>query len=266
MTGLATPGPTLLVTRPQPQADAWVDLLAARGLPALALPLLAIEPVADTEPVLAAWQALADKALVMFVSPNAAERFFALRPAGCRWPADAVAAGTGPGTHRALLDAGVPAAQISTPGMLEAAYAGPFDSEALWQTLAGRAWAGRQALIVRGQGGRDWLADVLRQRGAGVQFVQAYRRTRAVLDASARGRLQAALGAPASYLWLLSSSEALGHLPALAPPGQAWAAHQALATHGRIAAAARALGMGRVGLCDPRPDAVAQALRTWLPP
>lgn len=265
MTGRAASGPTLLVTRPQPQADAWVAQLAARGLPALALPLLAIEPAPEAGPVLAAWQGLADKALVMFVSPNAAERFFELQPAHCPWPAATLAAGTGPGTYRALLAAGVPAAQICTPGRLDAGYAGSFDSEALWQALAGQDWAGRQALIVRGQGGRDWLADVLRQHGAAVHFVEAYRRSRAVLDTSARRRLQAVLDAPASYLWLLSSSEAVGYLPAWLPPGQAWAAHQALATHGRIAGAARALGLGRVDLCDPTPDAVALALRTWLP-
>ncbi len=255
----------LVVTRPQPQADAWVAQLAARGWPALAIPLLAIEAAAEAGPVLAAWQALADKALVMFVSPNAAARFFALRPAHCAWPADALAAGTGPGTHQALLAAGVPAAQICSPGMQDPAYGGPFDSEALWQGLAGRDWAGRQTLIVRGQGGRDWLADALRQRGASVHFVEAYRRTGVVLDGPARRRLQAVLDAPASYLWLLSSSQAVGHLPALAPPGQAWVAHQALATHGRIAAAALALGFGRVGLCDPTPDAVVRALHSGCP-
>ena len=261
--GATPPGPLrLLVTRPQPQADEWVHKLAGLGVQAWALPLLAIAPAADAAAVRAAWQAVPGLALVMFVSPNAVQRFMALRPAGLAWPAGVLAAGTGPGTWRALAAAGVPAAMIRTPGGADPAPAGPFDSEALWQLLAPLDWACRQALIVRGEGGRDWLADALRQQGAQVHFVEAYRRTCAVLDPPARALLQQAQAAPARHLWLLSSSEALGHLPTLAP-GLRWAEQQALATHARIAQAAAALGFGHVSLSAPTPAAVAQAVLAW---
>lgn len=252
----------VLVTRPQPQADEWVAKLAQRGLAAVALPLLAIAPAADAAAVSAAWRLLPSLALVMFVSPNAVQRFFALRPAGQPWLAGLIAAGTGPGTRQALARQGVPEASIRTPGAHDPAYAGPFDSEALWQRLAGEPWTGRQALIVRGEGGRDWLADSLRQHGAQVHFVEAYRRTGAVPQGAGLAALQAALQAPLAHLWLLSSSEALGHLAQLLPD-QAWAGHQALATHPRIAQAARTLGFGVVGLATPTPDGVAQAVRLW---
>ena len=259
------PGPAclrVLVTRPQPQADEWVARLAQRGLDAVALPLLAIAPAADAAAVTAAWHLLPSLALVMFVSPNAVQRFFDLRPAGQPWPAGLIAGGTGPGTQQALAGQGVPEASIRTPGANDPAYGGPFDSEALWQRLAREPWAGRQALIVRGEGGRDWLAEALRQQGAQVHFVEAYRRTGAVPRGAGLAALQAALRAPLAHLWLLSSSQALGHLAQLLP-GQVWSAQQALATHPRIAQAALALGFGRVGLAAPTADSVAQALRLW---
>ncbi len=41
-----------------------------------------------------------------------------------------------------------------------------FDSEALWAQLEPAALNGRAVLIVRGNGGRDWLGDRLREAGA----------------------------------------------------------------------------------------------------
>jgi uroporphyrinogen-III synthase len=51
-------------------------------------------------------------------------------------------------------------------------------------------------------------------------------------------------------VWLFSSSEAVAHLRSLAP-GQSWSRACALATHPRIAQAARAAGFGVV--CESRP-------------
>ncbi|MBL8351145.1 MAG: uroporphyrinogen-III synthase [Burkholderiaceae bacterium] len=253
----------VLVTRPQPQADDWVARLRALGLDAVALPLLGIAGAADPAPVHDAWQTLAapeaaDRpAVVMFVSPSAVERFFALRPDGARWPGSVIAAGTGPGTRHALLGAGVPEAAVLTPP--EAA--GQFDSEALWALLRERLPAPAAAvLIVRGEGGRDWLADTLRQHGARVHFVEAYRRTVPVPDAAGRAALRRALAQPARCCWLFSSSEAVGHLPDLAP-GADWSGASALASHPRIAAAALQIGFGRVAQVLPSPQAVAQTLQ-----
>ncbi len=248
----------VLVTRPQPQADDWVARLQALGVAAHALPLLTIADAAERGPVRAAWAALPAQALVMFVSPSAVERFFRQRPAGAGgWPPQVWAGSTGPGTARALLAAGVPAAALVTPPE----QAQQFDSEALWRCLAGRRdWRGAAALIVRGEGGRDWLADTLRGAGAKVAFVEAYRRVAPVLDADQRHSLAQALQAPASFVWLFSSSEAAGHLRQLAP-GADWSLARALATHPRIAQAAQALGFGQVRLVAPSPQAVADAQR-----
>ncbi len=248
---------TVVVTRPQPQAAEWVAKLQACGLQAGALPLLGIDGPVDTAPVHRAWRLLPDQAVVMFVSPSAVGQFFALQPTGMAWPAHVIAAGTGPGTRLALLQAGVPDSAVLTPDPS----AGQFDSEALWALLVGRLhWPGRQVLIVRGEGGRDWLSTQLRQCGAQVHWVEAYRRTVPVPDAPGQALLAAALARPAAHVWLFSSSEAANHLSALAP-GADWHQALALATHARIAQAAQALGFGRVQQVPPAVDAVAAAVR-----
>lgn len=247
----------VLVTRPQPQADEWVERLRAAGVDAQALPLLGIAPADDPAPVDAAWAALAGAAapaLVVFVSPNAVASFFDRRPMGVAWPAKTLAAAPGPGTAAALVARGV--ANVEQP----AADAAQFDSESLWLRLQARDWRGARAWIVRGEGGRDWLADTLRAAGAEVTFVQAYRRGAPRLDAAERQRLADALAAPREHLWLFSSSEAVGHLRTLAP-GADWAAAQAFASHPRIAEAARVLGVGTVHEVRPEFDAVLAALR-----
>ncbi|HOB95597.1 MAG TPA: uroporphyrinogen-III synthase [Aquabacterium sp.] len=259
-----TAQPHLIVTRPQPQADAWVARLQALGLAAGALPLLGIDAPADAAPVHAAWQAIVrgqdaagrPLAVVMFVSPSAVQRFFAQRPVGLAWPADVLAAAPGQGTRDALAQAGVPALALCSPP----AEGGRFDSEALWAVLHARChWPGHAALVVRGEDGRNWLAEALRQQGAAVHFVEAYRRTAPVPTTAQQALLAQALARPAAFCWLFSSSEAVGQLPTLAP-GADWSAAQALATHPRIAAAAQALGMPPVPVIEPMPEAVA----AWL--
>jgi uroporphyrinogen-III synthase len=253
------PAPRVLVTRPAAQAAPWVSDLRAAGIDAVALPLIDIGPAPSPAAVDAAWRSLPSVALVFFVSANAVEAFFALRPAGAAWPAATRAGAPGPGTARALAEAGVPAAGIVAP----AADAERFDSEQLWLLLRDEPWTGRSVLVVRGEDGRDWLADRWRAAGASVSFVAAYaRRPPALGDASHRW-LAAAQAAPGDHLWLFSSSEAVHRLAELAPGLPARAA--ALATHPRIAEAARAAGFARVGACAPRLADVVQAVRATPP-
>jgi uroporphyrinogen-III synthase len=217
-------------------------------------------PPPDAAPVAAAWASLDRRALVVFVSPNAAEQFFALRPPDAAWPAGVLAGSPGPGTTRTLAGLGVPTVQIVAP----ATDAAQFDSEALWLQLSGRDWTGRAVLIVRGDGGREWLADVLRERGAEVSFVCAYRRAAPVLDEPQRALLLAAVVEPARHLWFFSSSEAVDHLLVLQPAAD-WAAAQALATHPRIAERARHAGFARVSECRPMLEAVVGCIQSIAP-
>ena len=250
----------MLVTRPAAQAAEWVASLRGHGIEALSLPLIGIAPAGDAAVLHAAWLGLAQRRFVMFVSPNAAQQFVAHRPAALGWPPGVLAGSPGPGTTRTLVASGVPASCIIEP----AADAAQFDSEALWAQLEPLAWQGADVLIVRGEGGRDWLADTLRQRGAQVAFLQAYRRVPPSFDAPAAALLQTAVRQPARHLWFFSSSEAVGHL---APHGEAadWAAARAVATHPRIAERAAQLGFGRVAQARPTLAAVVACIQSMRP-
>lgn len=245
----------LVLTRPRPQCADWLERLAVLGVDAIALPLIAIEPGADKGAARRAWERLPGAALAMFVSPNAVERFFAAQPAGQGWPAGVLAATVGPGSAQALLAAGVPAELLRQPP----AQAESFDSEHLWPLLASQDWEGRRALMLRGEGGRDWLAERLRERGAGVESFHIYRRSCPRLDAAERALLAEVRQKPAAHVWLFSSSEAIQNLHELGirPSPEALA----IATHPRIAETARAQGWPHVVLARPDASAVAAAYR-----
>jgi uroporphyrinogen-III synthase len=256
----------ILVTRPAAQAVEWVARLQARGLQAEALPLIGIDAVDDPAPLVAAWRGLATRRLAVFVSPNSVRHFFAARPRDAAWPTTTLAASPGPGTTQALRDAGVPADCLIEP----AADAAQFDSESLWVELAPHDWAGREVLLVRGDGGRDWLADQLRGCGARVEQLAAYRRCAPRFDAAQRLLLERALCEPASVLWFFSSSEAIDHLEEaiarmLPMPATRWPEASALATHPRIAERARSLGIVRVLQARPAFDAVVACIQSMRP-
>jgi uroporphyrinogen-III synthase len=215
---------------------AWVEWLHARGVDALALPLIEIAAPADPHAVEAAWQGLGGRAAVVFVSANAVERFFAGRPAGVAWPQDLLAAVPGPGTAESLRR----------------------------RELERRDWRGRSVLVVRGDGGRDWLVERLVEAGASVDAVAAYRRLPPRLSDEARRELDEVLAAPSRHAWLFSSSEAIANLEALAgvavPAGA-----RALATHPRIAARARRAGFTEVIEVPPGLDAVVACIQSMQP-
>jgi uroporphyrinogen-III synthase len=254
----------VLVTRPQPQADEWVQRLRDLGQQAAALPLLAIEALPGDDPALQlAWRQVEGCRLLMFVSPNAVAAFMAGRPPGWVWPQGLLAGATGPGTVAALRAQGVPDASIASPRP----DAAQFDAETLWaHRLEREDWAGRRVLIVRASEGRDWLSERLTAQGAQVTPVTAYRRCAPRLGEAERALLRRVVQAPQQHAWLLSSSEALGHLSGclaeLAEADWAPALRQvpAWATHPRIADNARAAGFAKVHAAQPDPAWLVRAL------
>jgi uroporphyrinogen-III synthase len=138
------------------------------------------------------------------------------------------------------------------------------DSEALWQELAGRVWQGASVLVVRGDGGREWLAERLAEAGASVDTVSAYARAAPALSAEARRLIDAAATDPHDYVWLFSSSQAIANLEALAG-SRSWAGAHAIATHPRIAARARQAGFASVHEVQPGLDAVVACIQSLRP-
>ena len=244
--------PTLIVTRPRSQCAPWLARLATLGVEAVALPLIEILPARDPAPVTAAWTELPAVDLAVFVSPNAVDQFFAHAP-GAAWPPGTLAACVGPGSAQALLDHGVPAEQVVQP----AADAANLDSEHLWDELSPRRdWVGARVLLLRGDGGREWLAERLMAAQAHVEAVTVYHRTAPQFDAAEQALLSNVQANPLAFVWLFSSAEAVGHLQGMTLPGQ-----RAIATHPRIADAARTAGFSPVVLARPAPEAVTRALK-----
>ncbi|WP_240648073.1 fused uroporphyrinogen-III synthase HemD/membrane protein HemX [Pararobbsia silviterrae] len=130
-----------------------------------------------------------------------------------------------------------------------------FDSETLIAALARDAglesFAGKRVLLVRGDGGRELLADTLRARGADVDPVAAYRRSVPSPDPDALTRVRRWL-ADGGATWVVTSSEAVRNLETLAAihfdETERAALHRApwIVPHARIAETARACGFDRV--------------------
>ena len=247
----------VVLTRPLPEAQRWSQRLRERGIDSLVLPLLAISPPGDLEPLRRAAAAANAYAAVMFVSANAVQGFFAASPElGL-----ARAWAPGPATREALRVAGVPDPRIDAP----AEDAEQFDSESLWQQVRGQVRAGDRLLLVRGADaegrsqGREWLAQQLAAARVQVDTVVAYRREQPVWTAAqqADARRAAADGS----LWLFSSSEAAANLARMLPR-QDWSQARALATHPRIAQAVRALGFAEVRESRPAFDEVVASIES----
>ena len=251
--------PRVIVTRPRQEASQWVTALADAGYRAVALPLIEVAPKAHVQPLADAWARLHTYDAVMFVSGNAVDYFFASKPpkALVFTVQEAIktrAFVTGPGSFAALQRSGVDAQYVDAPDL----QAGLFDSEALWAVVRERVHSGYRILIVRGGDsatlagdnglGRDWFARQATAAGASVEFVVAYQRLCPTLSDQERAWVQEA--AADGSVWLFSSSEAVANLVASCPR-QSWHGARALATHPRIAQAAK--GAGFAVVCESRP-------------
>ena len=248
----------VVITRPRAQADALAQAVAASGRAAEILPLLEIAPADDPAPLRAALAALDDVALAVFVSPNAVDAAFA--HVAC-WPAAVPLAIVGEGSRAALARHGVAAPGHTIFSPADPAYS---DSEHLLERLDLPSFAGRRVLIVRGDGGRELLADSLRAAGARVEAVAAYRRSVPPLTPELGARLRALLAQPND--WIITSSEALRGLAGLVQRLEADGGsrqdgllaqlhrQRLVVPHARIAETARSLGFGRV-LCTGSGDA-----------
>ena len=108
---------------------------------------------------------------MVFVSPNAVDHAFARSNA--IWPHALPIGVVGPGSVQALVRHGVtaPAYNVISPPSVPDDDTGRFDSEGLFAaldtTLGASTLEGKRVLIVRGDGGREWLADRLREAALG---------------------------------------------------------------------------------------------------
>ncbi|HEX3634018.1 MAG TPA: fused uroporphyrinogen-III synthase HemD/membrane protein HemX [Paraburkholderia sp.] len=265
---------TVVITRPAGQSNELIAQLAAADVAVLDFPLIDIARVTDDAPLRAALASLERYALVVFVSPNAVDHAFARRDA--IWPHALPIGVVGPGSVQALVRHGVtaPAYNVISPPSVPDDDTGRFDSEGLFAALDAALGAstleGKRVLIVRGDGGREWLADRLREAGAEVETVAAYRRLVPEPSIGGWSRVHKLLaGEP--HAWLLTSSEGVRNLHDLAQEHLTvdeitQLKHAALITpHPRIAETARALGFDSITVSGAGDERIVRALLAAVP-
>lgn len=244
------------MTRPAGQATHLAAALVEQGATPVLFPVLSIEPVADSTPILDAAIRLDQYDWAVFVSPNAVEQALGVILPRRSWPATLRVATVGRSSEAALAQRGI--REVVAPQTR-------FDSETLLSLPEFSAVAGQRVIIFRGDGGRDLFGDTLKARGASVDYVTCYRRGKPDLDP-----------APLLKLWqegrldamTVTSSEGLRNLYEMVGKlGQGWLKHTpTFVPHARIAEQAQALGLQNVVTTGPADAGLLEGLLEYFSP
>lgn len=161
---------SVLITRPQPQADELAAKIIEHSGKAIVFPTFTIETLLDKNLLEQTIQKLASIDWVIFVSPNAVNQVLPLWRR--YWP-------------ESLMNLCIGAVGKSTAAALSA-YAldaiypeDEFSSESLLSLPGLQSMQGKSVVIFQGDTGRGRLQEVLIERGANVSTVIAYRRVSA---------------------------------------------------------------------------------------
>jgi uroporphyrinogen-III synthase len=199
----------LLLTRPAEECEALAATLAEQQVYSSSLPLLAIEPIAETPEQRSIIFDLDRYCAVVVVSKPAArlgldliDRYWPQPPAEQRW--FSVGAATGALLEDYGLPTFWPAAGDDSEALLELPQ--------LAEVLAGHD---PKVLIMRGEGGREFLAERLRGQGVAVDYLELYRRC---LPDYPAGTLARTVEAERLNGLVVSSGQGLENLQRLAGP------------------------------------------------
>ena len=199
----------VLVTRPLGQAGALCADLVSRGFTPYEQPLLDLLSLPALSP--ACQQAIEDITKyqhLIFISGNAVR--FGMEKILERWPQvpkEIKVYAIGESTAAMLREYGIEAV-YSTQGTA-------MTSESLLSIASLQGAQGQNVLIVKGQGGRTVLADVLSERGAVVNKLSCYQRKCPTLAA---GELAEKITSWGIELILISSGESLRNMLTLLSP------------------------------------------------
>jgi uroporphyrinogen-III synthase len=240
-------GVHIAVTRPPEQATKLNAAIAQAGGSVISFPLLDIASLPDLSAFHAAITPLDQFDWAVFISSNAVQYGMPLLQQASL-PARLKFAAIGPTTASALGSFGV--AEVLKPS-------DRFDSESLLALPELQQMQGQRVLIVRGVGGREVLADTLKQRGADVVFGECYRRINpqknadVLAQAYAGNKLQAII---------ITSSEALRFLLDVAGESDWLKAVPLFVNHDRIAEQAQSHGLKVISAGQPGDEAMLQLL------
>jgi uroporphyrinogen-III synthase len=222
------------LTRPTEQIGELRRQLEGRGAHVLSFPLLTIRPITPAQAHKQRIMNLDQYDLVFFVSTNAAKiglDFIAgFWP---QYPAHILNFAVGPST----------AAEIESRALPVCYPLDRMSSEAMLELPELQDIKGKKALIVRGMGGREILAEGLIARGASVDYAELYER---VVPIYTNGQLRRCVQQHKPDALVISSAEALDNLRQLYEPltleNLPWQRFPLYVTSGRLAEHAHATG------------------------
>ena len=243
-----------VVTRPAHQAQALCELIESEGGEAIRFAVLDIEPKIDAQ-VLQKIQQLGEYHVALFISPNAVNCALpAIKQHGGLPPALRIGA-VGKATAAALREWGY---EVSIYPKER------FDSEALLALPELQAVRDKHIIIFRGVGGRELLADSLRQRGAHVDYAECYIRRKPDSDPSL---LWDHWARHALDIIIITSVEGLMNLIEMVGEyaRERLFSTPLLVVSDRMAQEARRLGFGADIVCAAKAgdQQLMEALRTW---
>ncbi len=211
---------SILVTRPSPSGEELVSRLRTLGLVAWSFPLIEFTPGRELPLLPGLLARLGANDLAFVLSQHAVSFAHAhLQQAGLSFPTEPAWFAIGRTTALAL----------HTVSGIDVRY--PHDreiSEVLLQLPELQDVQGKHALILRGNGGRELLAETLTERGANVEFCECYQRSAKFYDGAeeamrwhTRGvsTLVVTSGEMLQQLFFTYSSLVSGELVTSLPPG-----------------------------------------------
>ena len=164
----------VLVTRPVQQAESLCQRIEVEAGRPIRLPVLEILDPSDDRGLNDAIDHLEQYDWAIFISVNAVQKAMNRILERRDWPDSLPVAAVGKSSAGELRSYG-------RPGVLFPA--SKFNSEGLLELPEMHRVQGKRIVIFRGAGGREFLAASLRERGADVEYVEAYRRARPKDDA-----------------------------------------------------------------------------------
>jgi uroporphyrinogen-III synthase len=202
----ALKGIGILVTRPREQSGELIKALSDAGGSVFQLPVIEIIPN-NPDAVISTARTLSTPDIVIFVSQNAVlYGAAAIRQIASATTKIAAIGGT---TRLALSEAGFEIHICPT---------GRFDSEHLLGQTDLQDVVDKQVLIVRGNTGRELLADTLGRRGAIVNYLATYQRKTATVDPHKLDELGVEWRNGAINIVIVMSVDSLTSLLTILPP------------------------------------------------
>jgi uroporphyrinogen-III synthase len=200
MTDTPLHGVGVLVTRPRAQAAELIKAIEDNGGNAVCFPVIEIVARDEAE-IVAELAAIPTPDITIFVSQNAVAH-------GLRFAHGTMKAATGPATAAAIRNAG---------GSVDIQSPDGYDSESLLMQTALTDVAGKEVCIIRGNDGRELLAETLRERGATVNYLSVYDRRPPQLSTDALADVETAWRDGRIDAVTVMSVESLNNLANLLP-------------------------------------------------